>query len=227
MLHRLAQFKMTREVSRQRRATRRQCSCREQRKRTWTCSWHRACVAALIGAGLLFMRGRHPPTKPQLAQGLFVAQVALAVALLRLRAGVRRPRHTHRRRSVSASSSSFFFLSAALFWGGFEQQATTFNTFALDYTDRSWLGGMVRRGHASGVVVPVDQPGLHHHFRAVLRVDLGGARRAQPGSFGAHSRWAWACMLLGVGFLVMMWARAARGFERRQGRSDAGCSWPI
>lgn len=34
-----------------------------------------------------------------------------------------------------------FFVCAALFWAGFEQAGSTFNFFARDYTDRSWLGG--------------------------------------------------------------------------------------
>ena len=34
-----------------------------------------------------------------------------------------------------------FFLCAALFWAGFEQAGSTFNLFARDLTDRSFLGG--------------------------------------------------------------------------------------
>ncbi|MGQ0587832.1 MAG: peptide MFS transporter, partial [Gammaproteobacteria bacterium] len=35
---------------------------------------------------------------------------------------------------------AIFFLCAVMFWAGFEQQATSFNLFAQDYTDRSWIG---------------------------------------------------------------------------------------
>ena len=41
---------------------------------------------------------------------------------------------------------AIFFLCAAMFWAGFEQQATTFNLFALDFTDRSLLGGLFPDG---------------------------------------------------------------------------------
>ncbi len=39
-----------------------------------------------------------------------------------------------------------FFVCAALFWAGFEQAGSTFNFFARDYTDRSWLGGWFADG---------------------------------------------------------------------------------
>jgi POT family proton-dependent oligopeptide transporter len=39
-----------------------------------------------------------------------------------------------------------FFLCAAMFWAGFEQAGSTFNFFARDYTDRSWLGSWFADG---------------------------------------------------------------------------------
>jgi POT family proton-dependent oligopeptide transporter len=39
-----------------------------------------------------------------------------------------------------------FFVCAALFWAGFEQAGSTFNFFARDYTDRSWLGNWFEDG---------------------------------------------------------------------------------
>ncbi|HZF17962.1 MAG TPA: peptide MFS transporter [Steroidobacteraceae bacterium] len=39
-----------------------------------------------------------------------------------------------------------FFLCAAMFWAGFEQAGSTFNFFARDYTDRSWLGSWFEDG---------------------------------------------------------------------------------
>jgi POT family proton-dependent oligopeptide transporter len=39
-----------------------------------------------------------------------------------------------------------FFVCAALFWAGFEQAGSTFNFFARDYTDRSWLGSWFADG---------------------------------------------------------------------------------
>jgi POT family proton-dependent oligopeptide transporter len=39
-----------------------------------------------------------------------------------------------------------FFVCAAMFWAGFEQAGSTFNFFARDYTDRSWLGSWFKDG---------------------------------------------------------------------------------
>jgi len=39
-----------------------------------------------------------------------------------------------------------FFVCAALFWAGFEQAGSTFNFFARDYTDRTWLGSWFEDG---------------------------------------------------------------------------------
>ena len=71
------------------------------------------------------------------------------VRVLRLRVAVRK---VERRRAQARRGDCIFFLCAAFFWAGFEQQATTFNLFALDFTDRSVLGGcsprvcILRRG---------------------------------------------------------------------------------
>ena len=40
---------------------------------------------------------------------------------------------------------AIFFLFAAIFWAGFEQQATDVQPVRLDFTDRSWLGGWFPR----------------------------------------------------------------------------------
>ncbi len=124
--------------------------------------------------------------------------------LLRLHAVVRRPRPPSRRNASASSSSS----SCARRCSGAASSSrrTTFNTFALDYTDRSWLGGMFPENVHPGLVVPVDQPGLHHPLRAVLRVDLGVRWARATSTRRRRSRWAWASILLGFGFLIMMWA---------------------
>ena len=98
-----------------------------------------------------------------------------------------------------------FFLCAALFWAGFEQAATTFNLFAQDFTDRSWLGGMFADNEhpaawyqsANPIFVVIFAP-----FFAWLWVALG-TRNLDPSS---PAKFGLALVLLGVGFLVMMWA---------------------
>ena len=111
-----------------------------ERKRTWTLLIGIAVAAAVL-AVVLFAR-EHPPTE--------TAARARAVRRCRSRspwsssatccssADSTRPR----RRSIGVII--VFFFCAVLFWGGFEQQGTTFNTFAFDYTDRS-LGGTCSR----------------------------------------------------------------------------------
>jgi POT family proton-dependent oligopeptide transporter len=112
-----------------------------ERKRTWTII-SAIGVAAAIVAVLLFARD-NPPSETQLALGLFALQTALAVGFFgyvlffggldvasRKRVGV----------------IIVFFFCAVLFWGGFEQQGTTFNTFAFDYTDRSLFGSWFADG---------------------------------------------------------------------------------
>ena len=143
--------------------------------------------------------------------------------LLRLHAVVRRTRRTLEKKRVGVIV--IFFLCAALFWGGFEQQATTFNTFALDYTDRSLARRHVPGERAPGLVVPVDQPGLHHHLRAVLRVDLGRARRAQPRSVRAVQD-GHGPGVVRRGLPHHDVGGAAGRVERRQGRAHLAAAWP-
>jgi len=100
---------------------------------------------------------------------------------------------------------ALFFLCAALFWAGFEQAATTFNLFAQDYTDRSWLGHLFADGEhpaawyqsANPIFVVIFAP-----FFAWAWVALG-RRNLDPSS---PAKFGLALVLVGVGFLVMMWA---------------------
>ncbi|MBM4233066.1 MAG: peptide MFS transporter [Gammaproteobacteria bacterium] len=100
---------------------------------------------------------------------------------------------------------ALFFLCAALFWAGFEQQATTFNLFAQDFTDRSWLGGMFADGEhpaawyqsANPIFVVIFAPVFAWMWVALGRRNLDPS---SPAKFGL------ALVLVGVGFLVMMWA---------------------
>ena len=204
------------------RAGMRRRTCRPSSASARGCWWPSSASRVLIGASVAVPAARTCRRETALAQGLFIAQVALAVgffgyvlffggltAVEKKRVGV----------------IVMFFLCAALFWGGFEQQATTFNTFAVDYTDRSLARQHVPGGRAPGGVVPVDQPDLHHPLRAVLRVDLGGARRAQSRSVRAgqdgHRPHAAGRRLPrhDVGG-ASSWCRAAARSAR------PGCCWP-
>jgi POT family proton-dependent oligopeptide transporter len=158
----------------------------EQKKRSWMLVAV-VSVAVLIGASFLFLR-ENVPSETALAQGLFIAQVAIAVGFfgyMLFFGGLT----TIEKKRVGVIV--IFFLSAALFWGGFEQQATTFNTFAVDYTDRSWLGSMFRR-------TCIRRRGTSRSIRPAS----SSSRRSSRGSgwrsaratwiHRRHSRWAWA-----------------------------------
>jgi POT family proton-dependent oligopeptide transporter len=100
---------------------------------------------------------------------------------------------------------AIFFLCAAMFWAGFEQAATTFNLFAQDFTDRSWLGGWFPTGEhpaswyqsANPIFVVLLAP-----FFAWIWVELG-KRNLDPSS---PAKFGLGLVLLGVGFLIMMGA---------------------
>jgi POT family proton-dependent oligopeptide transporter len=100
---------------------------------------------------------------------------------------------------------ALFFLCAALFWAGFEQAATTFNLFAQDFTDRSWLGGMFADGEHPAAWYQSANPIFVVIFAPVFAwmwVALG-QRNLDPSS---PAKFGLALVLVGFGFLVMMWA---------------------
>ena len=163
----------------------------------------------------LFAR-EHPPTEQQLALGLFAVQVALAVFFFGYVLTVE-GLDTAAKKKIGVII--VFFFCAILFWGGFEQQATTFNTFAFDYTDRSLLGGLFPDGQHPATWYQSVNPA----FIIILRRSSrgSGCRSARATSTRRRpTKMGMGLVLLGVGFLVMMLGRAARGVERRQGRAD-------
>ena len=103
------------------------------------------------------------------------------------------------------SPVALFFVCACLFWAGFEQAATTFNLFAQDYTDRSWLGNLFADGEhpaawyqsANPIFVVIFAPVFAWMWVALGRRNLDPS---SPAKFGL------ALVLVGIGFLVMMWA---------------------
>ena len=171
-----------------------------ERSRSWRALWIGSGVAGL--AAVLMFAGIVPVTVTLLAQLFTTGMVVIGFAFFGwvlvfggLDGGEKR------RVAVIA----VFFLCAALFWAGFEQAATTFNLFAQDYTDRSMLGGLFPDGvhpaswyqSANPIFVVLFAP-----FFAWFWVALG-ARNLDP---SAPAKFGIGLLLLGVGFLVIMWA---------------------
>jgi len=171
-----------------------------ERKRTWSMLVAIALAAAVL-AVVLFAR-EHPPSETQLAYGLFAGQVALAVAFfgyILFFGGLT----TAERKRVGVII--VFFFCAVLFWGGFEQQGTTFNTFAFENTDRTFLGSWFADGQHPATWYQSINPWFIILFAPVFAwfwVWLG-ARNLDP---SAPTKMGVGLLFLGVGFLVMMFA---------------------
>jgi POT family proton-dependent oligopeptide transporter len=172
----------------------------EQKKKTWIMVAVVSVIAIASALGLTL--GENTPSEKSLARGLFVAEVALAVAFfgyVLLFGGL----NAAEKKRVGVII--VFFLCAALFWGGFEQQATSFNIFALDFTDRTAFGDMFREGvHPAAYYQAINPIGiiLFAPFFAWIWVWLG-SRNLDP---SAPFKMGGGLLLLGFGFLIMMWA---------------------
>jgi POT family proton-dependent oligopeptide transporter len=174
-------------------------SAAEQR-RGWL--WIGIGSVVLIATALLLFLGVVPVDVRTLAQVAGTAMVAIAFAFfgyVLLFANL--SRDERRRVGVIA----VFFLCSAVFWAGFEQQATTFNLFAVDYTDRSLLGGLFPEGmHPASWYQSVNPVCivLFAPFFAWIWVALG-KRNLDP---SAPLKFGFGLLLLGLGFLVMVFA---------------------
>jgi POT family proton-dependent oligopeptide transporter len=159
-------------------------------------------AAVIIGLAALLFTGVIPVQITKLAQAFGSAMIALAVfffgyvlifakltALERKRVGV----------------IAIFFLCAAMFWAGFEQQATTFNLFAVDFTNRVALGSffpdLVHPAawyqSANPIFIILFAPFFAWMWVALARRNLDPSA---PAKFGL------GLVLLGLGFLVMVFA---------------------
>ncbi|MFO1426808.1 MAG: peptide MFS transporter [Steroidobacteraceae bacterium] len=153
-------------------------------------------VAALIFAGVI------PVTVKALAQVFTTGMIAIGFVFFAWVLLFGKLSAEERRRVLVIV---VFFLCAALFWAGFEQAATTFNLFAQDYTNRSWLGSMFPEGvhpaswyqSANPIFVVLFAPVF-----AWIWVELG-KRNLDP---SAPAKFGIGLVLLGGGFLMMMWA---------------------
>ncbi|HUQ51400.1 MAG TPA: peptide MFS transporter [Gammaproteobacteria bacterium] len=174
-------------------------SAAEQR-RGWL--WIAVGSTLLVAAAGLMFFGVIPVDVTTLAQVAGTAMVAIAFAFfgyVLFFAGLSREER------LRVGVIAVFFLCSAVFWAGFEQQATTFNLFAVDYTDRSLLGGLFPEGvHPASWYQSVNPVCivLFAPFFAWLWVALG-KRNLDP---SAPLKFGFGLLLLGLGFLVMVLA---------------------
>ena len=158
-----------------------------------------AAIAVLVG---LMFAGAIPVNVGQLAK---IAGVAMSVIGIAYFAGVLIFAKLTREERGRIGVIAIFFLCAALFWAGFEQAATTFNLFAQDFTDRSWLGGMFPDGEhpaswyqsANPIYIVIFAPVFAYLWVMLAKRNLDPSA---PAKFGL------GLLLLGAGFLVMMGA---------------------
>jgi POT family proton-dependent oligopeptide transporter len=172
----------------------------EERSRSWRTVAIGAAVVLTLA--LLIATGTLPVTIKQLAQAFGIGMVAFAFvffAYVLLFGGLA----SDEKKRVGVIA--IFFICAALFWAGFEQQATTFNLFAQEQTDRSLFGGFFpEKMHPASwyqsvnpIVIILFAP-----FFAWIWVALG-RRNLDPSS---PAKFGLGLILLGLGFVVMMWA---------------------
>jgi proton-dependent oligopeptide transporter, POT family len=170
-----------------------------ERKRTWTMLIGIAVAAAVLA--IVLFSGEHKPSEHQLALGLFTVQTALAVIFFG---------YVLLSKDIDVAAKKkigviiVFFFCAILFWGGFEQQGTTFNTFAFEYTDRSFLGGMFPDGQHPATWYQSVNPAfilLLAPIFTILWTVLANSNRDPS----APTKMGLGLVLLGAGFLVMMW----------------------
>jgi POT family proton-dependent oligopeptide transporter len=156
----------------------------------------------VVAAGVAMFLGYVPVTVTTLAQAFGAAMIALAFVFFGYVLLLAKLSPDERKR---VAVIAIFFLCAAIFWAGFEQQATTFNLFALDFTDRSLLGSWFPEGvhpaawyqSANPIFIVIFAP-----FFAWMWVWLG-VRNLNP---SAPVKFGLGLVLLGVGFLVMVFA---------------------
>jgi proton-dependent oligopeptide transporter, POT family len=171
-----------------------------ERRRGWRGVAIGLAVAAVLG--LLIYYEVIPVQVTTLAQAFGTAMIALAFFFFGYVLFLAKLDRDERRR---VGVIAIFFLCAAIFWAGFEQQATSFNLFALDFTNRSWLGSWFPDGQHPASWYQSANPVFIILFAPVFAwvwTSLG-ARNLDPSS---PAKFGLGLILLGVGFLVMMFA---------------------
>jgi POT family proton-dependent oligopeptide transporter len=171
-----------------------------ERRRGWQLVTAGLVVVALVGLAMFL--GMIPVNVTTLAQAFGTAMIALAVFFFGYVLIFAKLSAEERKR---VAVIAIFFVCAAIFWAGFEQQATSFNLFALEFTDRTALGSWFPDGQhpaswyqsANPVFIIIFAP-----FFAWVWMSLG-ARNLDPSS---PAKFGLGLILLGLGFLVMMFA---------------------
>jgi len=168
----------------------------EQKRKTWMLVGL-AAVLTLGGAAILFL-GKETPSEKSLAHGLFIGEVALAVAFfgyVLLFGGLT----TQEKKRVGVII--IFFLCAALFWAGFEQTGSSLNLFTDRYVDRAGVPASLFQS-----INPIYIILLGPVF-AWLWTSLGrrGLEPSAPAKFGL------GLVQLGAGFLVLVAGAYAAG----------------
>jgi proton-dependent oligopeptide transporter, POT family len=171
-----------------------------ERRRGWKSVWVGLATVAVLG--ILVFLGVIPVEVTALAKAFGTAMIALAFFFFGYVLFLAKLSKEERRR---VGVIAIFFLCAAIFWAGFEQQATSFNLFALEFTDRSWLGHLFPEGQHPASWYQSANPIFIILFAPVFAwvwTSLG-ARNLDPAS---PAKFGLGLILLGLGFLVMMFA---------------------
>jgi proton-dependent oligopeptide transporter, POT family len=159
-------------------------------------------LALIVAIGALMFTGIIPVEITRLAEIFGIGMWLLAIVFFGIVLIFAKLTGEERKR---VGVIAIFFLCAAIFWAGFEQQATSFNLFALEFTDRSLFGSWFPEGQhpanwyqsANPIFIIIFAP-----FFAWLWTSLG-ARNLDPSS---PAKFGLGLVLLGMGFLVMMFA---------------------
>jgi POT family proton-dependent oligopeptide transporter len=150
-------------------------------------------VALVAGVGVLTVNGTISITA--LAGNVFVAVSALFVLyFIVLLTAVARDNVERGRIAVCF----LLCLGAAMFWSGFEQGGSALNLFARDLTDRTIFGTELTAG-ALQAINPIFII-LLAPVAGAIWLRLGDRSPSIPVKFGL------GLILLGIGFLVMLWA---------------------
>ncbi|MEE8368530.1 MAG: peptide MFS transporter [Thermoanaerobaculia bacterium] len=148
-----------------------------------------ALVWVGVGSGLLSFTSEQVAT----GVGVFIVSVAAAYFLYHfLFAGLTGVE------KKGLAMIAVLFVTSAVFWSGFEQASSSMNLFADSLTDRDLAGWEVPTSWLQSVN-PIFIIVMAPMF-GVLWQRLGSRDLSIPGKF------AWGLSLLGVGFLVMVWA---------------------
>lgn len=169
-------------------------------KRNWLLFW--GGLGALAVLGLLAMFKVFTFNAGQLANALGTVTVGLAVyffSYVLIFGGL----DSVQKKRVGVIA--VFFVAVALFFAGFEQASSTFNLFARDYTDRSFLGSWFASGE--------HPAGLYQAVNPVLIIVLApvfawiwvflAKRNLEP---SAPAKFSLGLIQLGLGFAVMAFA---------------------